>query len=306
MGKVSSNKTTIIVGILILLAVVVPAGWYLVQLQTENNTLHEALQHNHQQMKIFQEDLKELKHQAANAREERVEQERKLQFKIVELRRHNEHLLRKLKYTQYDFVERSELLASQEERLESLTQEIASIKKALQKQILENRGLQQRIASLKKIRTFAKRSTRKPLEIDPMDLLAKESFGKRLVDIKKENLFKIAEENLGKPYVWGAIGPSAFDCSGFTSYVYNKLGVHIPRTARQQAQYGELVDKSALKTGDLVFFDTDFHREGIDHVGIYIGGNRFIHASSAKKKVIVTSMDKKFYSERFRLARRIN
>jgi len=306
MGRVSSNKIIIIVSLLMMLAVVVPAGWYLVQLQAENNTLHEALQHNRQQMRIFQEDLRELKLQAANARAERVEQERKLQFKIVELRRHNEHLLRKLKYTQYDYVERSELLASQEERLESLTQEIATTQKVLQKQISENRRLQQRIASLKKIRTLAKRPIRMPLGVDPMGLLAKESFTEQRTDIKKENLFRIAEENLGKPYVWGAIGPSAFDCSGFTSYVYNKLGVHIPRTARQQAQYGKLVDKSALKTGDLVFFDTDLHREGIDHVGIYIGDNRFIHASSAKKKVIVTSMDKKFYSERFKLARRIN
>jgi cell wall-associated NlpC family hydrolase len=111
---------------------------------------------------------------------------------------------------------------------------------------------------------------------------------------------------LGKRYVWGAIGPSYFDCSGFTSYVYKKTGINIPRTSRQQSRYGKLVDRKHLKEGDLIFFDTSRAAKGIiNHVGIYIGNNQFIHASSAKKRVVITSLNSKFYSNCFKWARRV-
>jgi cell wall-associated NlpC family hydrolase len=118
---------------------------------------------------------------------------------------------------------------------------------------------------------------------------------------------RIARHQLGKYYVWGAVGPRTFDCSGFTSYVYRKIGVNIPRTSRQQAQFGKLVQHSQLKPGDLVFFDTSRQRRGfVNHVGIYIGNNKFIHASSARHKVVISSLNKTFYRQRFKWGRRIN
>ncbi len=114
-----------------------------------------------------------------------------------------------------------------------------------------------------------------------------------------------AHKFLGHRYVWGAVGPNTFDCSGFTSYIYRKQGISIPRTAFAQFQSGSKVDRSELKSGDLVFFDTQKHMTGrVNHVGIYIGNNQFIHASSAKHKVVIGTLASGFYSNRFMGARR--
>ena len=83
---------------------------------------------------------------------------------------------------------------------------------------------------------------------------------------------------LGRPYVYGANGPNAFDCSGFTSYVYRHFGVSLPRTASSQFSAGSAVSRNNLAPGDLVFFNTVGY---LGHVGLYIGGGDFIHAASS-------------------------
>ena len=110
---------------------------------------------------------------------------------------------------------------------------------------------------------------------------------------------------LGKDYHWGAEGPNAFDCSGFTRYVYKKaLGKSIPHSSKAQSQKGETIAKSDLQSGDLVFFTTD--RSGsVNHVGIYIGNGKFVHASSANDRVMVSSLDSGFYQETYKWAKRI-
>jgi len=119
-------------------------------------------------------------------------------------------------------------------------------------------------------------------------------------------IIKKAKELLGKRYVWGATGPQQFDCSGFTSYVYKKIGIKIPRVSIKQGKVGKKVRRNKLRKGDLVFFDTSRRRRGyINHVGIYIGNHKFIHASSSKRKVIISSLDKKFYKARFKWGRRL-
>ncbi len=120
-----------------------------------------------------------------------------------------------------------------------------------------------------------------------------------------KKVIAIAKRKLGRRYVWGAAGSNAFDCSGLTSYVYKKIGIRIPRVARRQARFGKYVPRSKLRPGDLVFFDTNFRRRGIDHVGIYLGNGKFIHASSARRRVIITSLNKPFYARRFRGGRRV-
>ncbi|MEA3490743.1 MAG: LysM peptidoglycan-binding domain-containing protein, partial [Campylobacterota bacterium] len=115
-----------------------------------------------------------------------------------------------------------------------------------------------------------------------------------------------AKKHLGKRYVWGAAGPSTFDCSGFTSYICKKSGVSVPRTSIKQSKVGKRVKRKNLKAGDLVFFDTSKrHRGYVNHVGIYIGNNKFIHASSAKKRVVITSLNKPFYKSRFKWGSRV-
>ncbi len=120
------------------------------------------------------------------------------------------------------------------------------------------------------------------------------------------SLLQEAKHHLGKAYTWGAVGPATFDCSGFVCYVCKKKGIELPRTSTMQAQVGKKVDRSKLKAGDLLFFDTSKKKTGeITHVGIYLGNGKFIHASSAKKKVMISSLSKRFYSKRFRVARRL-
>lgn len=107
---------------------------------------------------------------------------------------------------------------------------------------------------------------------------------------------------MGKPYVWGAAGPSAFDCSGFTLYVYRAFGVSLGHYTGTQFATGQAVSKGDLLPGDLVFFNTD---SSISHVGIYVGGGQFIHASSGSGKVIVSSLSGGYYDSRYAGARRV-
>ncbi|CAK7285302.1 MULTISPECIES: C40 family peptidase [Streptomyces] len=86
--------------------------------------------------------------------------------------------------------------------------------------------------------------------------------------------FAAAQAQIGKPYVYGATGPSSFDCSGLTSYAYAQAGVSIPRTSEEQATIGtRIYNQSDLKVGDLVFFYGDIH-----HVGLYAGNGQVLHA----------------------------
>ena len=131
-------------------------------------------------------------------------------------------------------------------------------------------------------------------------------FAKHTKREKEAEVIKVAKTKLGSRYVWGATGKQdTFDCSGFTKYCYRENGIDIPRTSIMQSKYGKFVNRSELKKGDLIFFDTSKQRKGyVNHVGIYMGDNTFIHASSAKKKVIITSLDAPFYSQRYMGARR--
>lgn len=125
---------------------------------------------------------------------------------------------------------------------------------------------------------------------------------------QNDEIVKTAKQYLGKPYVWGANGPNSFDCSGYTRFVYGKFGVQLPRVSRDQANAGQWVNRSDLKVGDLVFFDTTGAIDNrITHVGIYIGNNEFIHASSSRtgKYVRISSMAEGFYYSRYVTARRV-
>lgn len=105
----------------------------------------------------------------------------------------------------------------------------------------------------------------------------------------------IALSQVGKPYVWAAGGPGSFDCSGLTSYAYAQVGVSIPHQSQQQynlvARKGHLVyDIGSLKPGDLVFWGKGGSASAIYHVGIYIGGGRYVHASSPGVGVITSTL----------------
>ncbi|EKQ55089.1 MULTISPECIES: C40 family peptidase [unclassified Clostridium] len=119
---------------------------------------------------------------------------------------------------------------------------------------------------------------------------------------KGNEVVNYAYKFLGKPYVYGANGPNAFDCSGLTQYVYNKFGVGLSRTTYSQVNEGIKVNRNDLRPGDLVFFNTE---GSISHVGIYIGGGEFIHAPRTGKPVMVSSLSDGYYAEKYATARRI-
>ena len=111
---------------------------------------------------------------------------------------------------------------------------------------------------------------------------------------------------LGEKYVWGSAQPGiGFDCSGLTSYLYNKVcGISLYRNSAAQSNNGYPVSKNNLKQGDLLFFSTN-GSGSISHVGIYVGNGKMIHASTPSTGVIISDIDSNYYSDTFVTARRI-
>lgn len=111
---------------------------------------------------------------------------------------------------------------------------------------------------------------------------------------------------LGCPYVYGGSGPSSFDCSGFTAYIYKKFGYSLPHSAVTQMNYGVEVSKDELQPGDLVFFLDYQTMDGVGHCGMYIGNGEFIHASSGSGYCVKTStLLTGSYKNRYYTARRL-
>ena len=113
----------------------------------------------------------------------------------------------------------------------------------------------------------------------------------------------LARDQVGVPYRYGGNSPSGFDCSGLVQYVYGKLGVNLPRKSREMAAVGQLVPVHALLPGDLVFFRVNKRR--VSHVGIYVGNDKFVHATKSGHPVRKDSMTNPWWWERFVVGRRL-
>jgi cell wall-associated NlpC family hydrolase len=116
------------------------------------------------------------------------------------------------------------------------------------------------------------------------------------------NLTRNAMRFLGVPYVFGGTSSRGFDCSGYVQHVFAMLGKHIPRTADAQYDAGKRVTGATIAPGDLVFFQT--YAAGASHVGIYLGNDRFVHASSSHG-VTVSSLHESYWSARYLGAKRL-
>lgn len=121
-----------------------------------------------------------------------------------------------------------------------------------------------------------------------------------------EQMATLAKSFVGYKYVYGGASPSTgFDCSGLVYYVCKQLGYNVNRGATSQSKNGTYVAKKDLQVGDLVFFSDYKTLKGIGHVGIYIGNNQFVHASTEKTGVKISSLSDGNYAKRYVTARRI-
>ena len=121
-----------------------------------------------------------------------------------------------------------------------------------------------------------------------------------------DKIAEFAQQYVGYAYVYGAESPAdGFDCSGLVYYVYRHFGYSVSRTASQQYKNnGVSVSKSNLQPGDLVFFSSN-GGASVTHVGIYIGGDQFVHASTSKTGVIISDLDSSYYTRVWYGAKRI-
>lgn len=118
---------------------------------------------------------------------------------------------------------------------------------------------------------------------------------------KGATVVETAKNYIGCSYVYGASGPSSFDCSGFTSYVFKLHGVSLNRTAAGQYSNGVAVSRDQLQPGDLVMFG----KSGINHVGIYIGGGQIVHAANSSRGVTTDTINSGYYNNNYVGARRV-
>lgn len=102
---------------------------------------------------------------------------------------------------------------------------------------------------------------------------------------KAAQALRYAMSKIGRPYVWGAAGPTTFDCSGLTMWAYRQVGINLPHYTGSQWNAGTHVSRSDLQPGDLVFFYSDLH-----HMGIYVGGDKMLHAPHTGDVVKIASM----------------
>jgi len=125
--------------------------------------------------------------------------------------------------------------------------------------------------------------------------------------ISGADIVKYAQKFLGTPYVWGGNSlTSGIDCSGLVQQVYKNFGLNVSRTTYTQIGEGKAIGQNELQAGDMIFFDTDKSTSGPDHVGIYIGNGKFIHAPRPGKSVEIADMRSGYYQKLFMGGRRIS
>jgi cell wall-associated NlpC family hydrolase len=128
------------------------------------------------------------------------------------------------------------------------------------------------------------------------------SGGAAAIRNRGDALAAFALSQRGARYRYGGATPDGFDCSGLVFYAHRSLGLLVPRTSRDQADAADGVKPRKLRRGDLVFFKIGSSR--VNHVGIYIGKHRFVHAPGAGKAVTINSLDDEYYAETFSSAGR--
>lgn len=157
------------------------------------------------------------------------------------------------------------------------------------------------IPSASPLATASALTTSLPLGLDELEI-EEEGAAERNAELApgaaavagwRHSVLADAQSRLGTRYVWGGTRPGGFDCSGFVQYVMERQGIELPRTAREMRSAARPIAPHQLQPGDLVFFRNP------DHVGIYMGNSLFIHASSGRGRVTVSTLDGGYYQKRY-------
>lgn len=145
---------------------------------------------------------------------------------------------------------------------------------------------------------LAKNQTHSTELVNAYNVLFNKHSNKKHVAVKKSthrtaqmNAVLVAKKQINKKYRWGGANPyTGFDCSGLTQYAYKSSRINLPRTAAAQYKHTKRVSMNNLKVGDLIFFHTRRTRALVNHVGIYLGGGKFIHAPRRGKLVSIADL----------------
>lgn len=177
--------------------------------------------------------------------------------------------LKKIQGKQQSLAQQRKEAAGKLKDLDSTREELGEKKAKIQGKLSKAQGLLNSMSAKERARANAKQDRADRASNDRADLgKTPPSSGRAAA------AFAAAKGKVGTPYVWGATGPSSFDCSGLTSWAYQQAGVSLPRTSQAQANQGTRISsQSQLKPGDLVFFYDDLH-----HVGFYAGNGQILHA----------------------------
>lgn len=190
--------------------------------------------------------------------------------------------LKKIQEKQRALAQQRAEAADKLKDLSSTRTELGKKKKEVQGKLAEAQRLLNSLTAAEKAALAAEESRASRSSADRVELGNTGSASGRAMAA-----FQAAQSRLGSPYVYGATGPSSFDCSGLTSWAYAQAGVSIPRTSEAQSQIGtRITSVSDLRVGDLVFFFNDLH-----HVGLYAGNGQIIHAPRTGTVVRYESMD---------------
>lgn len=180
--------------------------------------------------------------------------------------------------------------AEVQDALEAQRAYLAGLTSELKKLVAEERARQERLAAQRAAEAAARAAASGN---DNANSPGARVFDPNALGAPHPDAVTVARRYLGVRYVWGGTTPSGFDCSGLTSFAYALIGIDIPRTSRMQYRFGAYIPPNRLdllQPGDLVFFGYEGSASRIHHVGMYIGGDEFIHAPQTGDVVQITSL----------------